>query len=537
MNATIPNRVVLIGLDGATFSVLDPLMDEGIMPFLKEFTARGARGILHSTAHPLTPPAWTSLMTGRTPGNHGIFDFVRIEHQPDHPTYTLVTSTDIQCETLWSIASRKERRVTSLNFPCMFPAPAINGFVVPGYVPWSYLGRAVYPRNLYTRLKTRPGFNPRELATDWDLERKAVQGLPEDDLEAWVEFHTVRERRWFEIAQYLMQEEPCELTAVLFDGVDRLQHLCYHLLDPRLASYVTSARARHIRYLCLEYFRQLDGYIAEITAMASPEACVFIASDHGFTAAGDQIFYANVWLEQHGYLEWAGEVPIDEEARLALDDNTESTTLIDWSKTTAFALTSSSNAIFIRRAETPGAPGVSAEEYPAFRERLIKSLLAFTDPKTGEPVIERVLTREEAFPGKHMDKAPDLILFLRNPGFLSILRADAPLKPRRAPYGTHHPHGVLFAHGPGICAGAEVPPCSIVDVTPTLLYSLGLPIPSDMEGAPALSIFDPTFVTAHPLRRGEPSVSPQPSSDELPLLPTEEEARIVERLKALGYLE
>jgi predicted AlkP superfamily phosphohydrolase/phosphomutase len=539
MSGKIRNRVVLIGLDGATFSVLDPLMQEGVMPFLKEFAAQGVRGVLHSTVHPLTPPAWTSLMTGRTPGNHGIFDFVRIDRQRDYPTYTLVTSGDVKCETIWSIASRQGCRVTCLNFPCMFPAPAIDGFVVPGYVPWSYLPRAIHPRNLHSRLKAQQGFNARELAIDWHLERKAVQGLPEDKLESWVEFHAIRERRWFEIVRFLMQEEPCELTAVLFDGVDRLQHLCYHLIDPHLASQATSTRAQHIRNLCLDYFRQLDGYLAEIVAMAGSEARIFIASDHGFTAAGDQIFYANVWLQQHGYLEWAAGIPLDEEGRLALDENTESNVLFDWSNTTAFALTSSSNAIFIRQAAAPGAPGVPAREYPLFRERLMQSLLAFTDPRTGQPVIERVLTREEAFPGDHMNKAPDLTLILREPGFLSVLRADAPLKQRRSPYGTHHSHGIFFARGPGICAGIEVPSLPIVDIASTLLYSLGLPVPSDMEGTPAVSAFGPSFLTAHPIYIGKASLPREPSRNkpEPSPLPVDEEAQIVERLKALGYLE
>ncbi|MFQ5677390.1 MAG: alkaline phosphatase family protein, partial [bacterium] len=69
-------KTLLLGLDGATFALLDSLMDEGTMPFLKELVERGVRANLMSTANPLTPPAWTSMTTGRSPGNHGIFDFL-----------------------------------------------------------------------------------------------------------------------------------------------------------------------------------------------------------------------------------------------------------------------------------------------------------------------------------------------------------------------------------------------------------------------------------------------------------------------------
>jgi predicted AlkP superfamily phosphohydrolase/phosphomutase len=491
-------------------------------------------------------------MTGRSPGNHGVFDFVQTHcprravplevgpgFQTDPPTYTLVTSADVQCESIWSVATRHGCRSTALNFPCMFPAPEINGFVVPGYVPWSYLARAVRPRNLYSRLKEKQVFNARELATDWHLERKAIQGLAENELESWITFHTIREQRWFDIMRFLMREEPCELTAVLFDGVDRLQHLCYHLLHPSLAQQFPSASSQRLRSLCLEYFRQLDNFVAEIVTMAGSEARVFITSDHGFTLAGEQIFYANVWLQQHGYLKWSDGVPVDVESRLALEDNTESSALFDWSQTTAFALTSSSNGIFIRQAEAPGAPGVPAREYSEFRQQLITSLLAFTDPRTGQPVIERVLTRDQAFPGKHMDKAPDLTLILREPGFLSILRADAPLKQRRFPYGTHHPDGIFLCRGPGICAGSRIPPLSIVDIAPTLLYSLQLSVPSAMEGVIAASAFEPSFIATHPVRTSK-IAPPQESSigdKEATHLSGYEEACIMERLKALGYIE
>ena len=69
-------KTVIIGLDGATYDLIDPLVKEGIMPNLGRIMEQGARAVLHSTIHPLTPPAWATLMTGRTPGNHGVFDFI-----------------------------------------------------------------------------------------------------------------------------------------------------------------------------------------------------------------------------------------------------------------------------------------------------------------------------------------------------------------------------------------------------------------------------------------------------------------------------
>src|ERR1700750_1430032 len=121
-------RVVLVGWDGGTFSVLRPLMEAGFMPHLRRFCDQGAQGCLKSTPHPLTPPAWTSMITGRTPGHHGVFDFVKVEKDSEHPWDSRGTSDDVRVETVWAIANRHGRRVTTLNFPYMYPPPAIDGF-------------------------------------------------------------------------------------------------------------------------------------------------------------------------------------------------------------------------------------------------------------------------------------------------------------------------------------------------------------------------------------------------------------------------
>ena len=107
------SRTVLIGLDGATFSILDRLMAEGLMPSLQAFVETGVRADLLSTPNPFTPPAWTTLATGRGPGHHGIFDFVRIAGDGHRPQYIIATSQDVRCETIWSMANRQGRRVTS----------------------------------------------------------------------------------------------------------------------------------------------------------------------------------------------------------------------------------------------------------------------------------------------------------------------------------------------------------------------------------------------------------------------------------------
>lgn len=535
------NQTVLIGLDGATFTILDPLMEEGIMPFLKEFVASGTRGELRSVVPPLTPPAWTSLVTGRSPGNHGVFDFFR-PVSADSPYMQVTTSHDVHAETIWSIASRYGLKVASLNFPLMFPPPIINGYVVPGgWMPWRQLRLGCYPSDLYDRLKSLPGFNARELAMDPALEAKAIEGCSQDEYEDWIELHIRREQHWAEILRHLMAHDPCELTGILFDGVDKLQHLCWRFLDPACLSNSPSRWEQRIRELCLQYFRQLDELLAEVVAMSDRDANIAIVSDHGFGATME-VFYVNNWLQQHGYLTWADDQVFQEQQpeELGIRMVARYSYLVDRDRTTAYATTPSSNGIHIVMADGHHSPGVPGEDYHRFRDQLMTSLRRFNDRESSEPVVSRIWTREEAFAGPYQSFAPDLTLALRDGGQVSILPSDVPLKRRREPKGTHRPQGVFIAGGRGVRPGVILPQLSILDVAPVLLYCLGLPIPDDLEGHLPTGMFDQSMLRKQPVRNRRPTEPMEAAQGDAPeslTLSPEDEASIVERLRTLGYIE
>jgi predicted AlkP superfamily phosphohydrolase/phosphomutase len=530
------NKSVLIGLDGATFSILDPLLDEGVMPFLKSFVASGVRGELISTPNPQTAQAWPAMMTGRSPGNCGIFDFVRFEARPDGAYLTVTDSRDICCETIWSIASRENRTVTTLNFYGMHPPKAVAGHSVSGFIPFRHLKSAVYPRDLYQKLMALPKFNAKELAMDLDLEKKCIIGLPEEEYENWILLHIRREQQWFEILRYLMTSDPTDLTAIVFDGVDKLQHLCWPFLDPHLYPRAPTKWEAKIRSLCLDYFRQIDGFLGEIVRMASHESQVFIVSDHGF-GCSTEVFYINVWLHQSGYLEWTEQGEFDVVGSLTVNRLKNHVALIDWEKTRAYAVTPSSNGIFIRVASDGCQRGVDPSDYKSFRKGLIDSLLAFTDPVGGGRVVRRVQTREEAYPGTQMHLAPDLLLTLRDGGFVSIVNSESPLRARPRPVGTHRFEGIFLAKGSGIKANLRVPSLSILDIAPTILYSLGLAIPNDMEGCLPRNIFEGSFLKQRSVR----SSATNHAAEGLQLVSQEgdhsSDDEVLERLRAFGYLE
>ena len=356
------SRTVLVGLDGATFTVLNPLFATGEMPFLHEFMQRGAHAELTSTIHPLTPAAWTSMITGRTPGNHGVFDFIHCRQTRDGIFFTLNMSYDIRCQTLWSMLSQRGMRVASLNFPVSYPAEPVNGVCVPGFVNWRHLRQSVYPSEFYEKIRALPGFDAKFLSMDMNQELQSIQHLQPDEYEPWIQYHIQREEQWANLIRMVLTENPPDFTGFIFDGFDKLQHLCWRFLDPAFAPVDPSPWEAQVREHCLIYFRQLDGLIRDIVSTAGPEARIFVASDHGFGPT-QTVFFANAWLAQKEYLFWKCEAQGAGSTNIADDKIKSQVEEIDWTRTLAFALNPSSNGIYIRRQDGAGSPGVPDEHY------------------------------------------------------------------------------------------------------------------------------------------------------------------------------
>jgi predicted AlkP superfamily phosphohydrolase/phosphomutase len=319
--------------------------------------------------------------------------------------------------------------------------------------------------------------------------------------------------------------------AILFDGVDKLQHQAWPYVDPALQTGELSGFHKRMRELTLGYFKQLDGFIEKLVTAAGPEVQVFFCSDHGFTAS-TEVVRINAWLAERGYVHFRELPPGDAGQRR---DNSYFAYL-DWEKTTAYCRTPSCNGITIRVAREPGETGIDPAEYPAFRERLIADLEALVDPQTGERIITEIHKREDVFPGAAMTQAPDLQLVLRDFGFVSVKNLQPVVVKRNYPIGTHHPDGVFLAYGPGIAQGKQLGRRHITDVAATLLYSLGLDVPSDFEGVVPPAMFTAEHKSVHPITIGAPTQGSR-TDDGGQTMDDAEKQQIMEQLQMLGYME
>ena len=528
-------KTLLIALDGATFTLFDDLMASGDMPFLKSLVASGTRAVLRSTDHPLTPPAFTTMTTGRSPGVHGIPDFIRRQDSGEQVFFTLYDARDNRCETIWAIANRYNRKATALNFVMTAPVQPVCGVVIPGMVHWKHLRRHVHPQRVYTRLKAQPWFKAKTMCWDFKhLEKAIATSTLKISHEEWVREHIEREEQWFRTFTHLMATEPTDLTSIVLDGVDKLQHLCWEFLDPAIFPAQPTEWQQSIRELCLEYYRKLDAFLAQAVELAGPEARVVLASDHGFGPAY-VTFRLNQFLHEQGCLTWASGA---REGDSFKEDGLE----VDWATTRAYCPTASCKGILIRTRSEQVPQGVPPEEYAAFRDGLVKALREIINPRTDKPLVRKVMLREEIYAGPAMNDCPDITIMLDDCGFVSTAPGNELLEIKPDIKGTHYPDGIFIAAGADIRAGATLEPLEMTDVAPTLLYSLDVPVPENFEGRVVTELFTDAALTACPPEQGEPAAervddTQAVGADAAPEPSAEENEAIYAQLKALGYME
>jgi len=291
---------------------------------------------------------------------------------------------------------------------------------------------------------------------------------------------------------------------------------------------------------CERYFRSLDGLIGQAVQRAGTGATVILASDHGFGPTRD-VFAVNAWLEQQGYLYWAdneSNAPRRSNTDVGFAEMTRHVNALDWSRTLAYAATPSSQGINIVE-KVPGSDDPLPEDVRAqISIELAAGLMELRHPETGQPLIQDLWTREQAFVGPFEALGPDLSMVLAEGGTMSILPSETIVARRDQVRGHHRWEGIYLAAGPGIQAGTVGPEMSIVDIAPLVLHRLGLPIPDDMAGRMAPELFEAGELDRHPPVTVHAS-APVPAltrSVSVELEP-EEQAAVMERLRALGYVE
>jgi predicted AlkP superfamily phosphohydrolase/phosphomutase len=513
-------RTFVVGLDGASWLLAEPWLDEGRLPNLAALRETGSYATSRSCLPPVTHPNWKCYSSGKNPGKHGVYWFERIDLVDER--IDIMNGDDYRTAELWDYLNVDGQQVGVVNMPSMYPPRELDGFVVaggPDAVEGEYRsidqGYAT-PRELEDRLRDRYDYR---VHPDPLLSSNTERGAEVDEI---LELLDLR----FQVALDLFREEGLDFVHVTLFYLNVLHHFFWDDEPTRRA------------------WELIDEWLGELAALEDTNLVVM--SDHGAAPTTTE-FYINEWLAENGYqtrtrsvdayfqrVGLTRENALSVAKRLGVVDTLAAVVpesvqqLIPQSAgakrerkleqivlSETKALASGQGPIYLN----------PAFDVPAVREALISDLAAVTDD-TGEKLFDGVHPAESVYEGPYVDIGPDVVVDQRpgvhvNDGMGGGVVQTEP--DRWAAENT--PTGIFLANGPDIAARGDLGETDIRDIAPTVLASHGVAIPSDMDGE-VLDVFtaEPDVGTQEPIVRDRTGAGH--GDDE-----------VADRLKQLGYME
>ena len=560
------NSVVVIGLDGGSFRTLEPWIRDGSLPNLSELIEDGASGPLTTVVPPETATAWSSFMTGKNPGKHGIFGFTAKERETGR--IVPVSAASRTGRAFWDQLSDAGKKALVLNVPTTYPPHPLNGVLISGFLTPKGKRDFVYPPSLLEEIEQRFGPYPLYMRTYFSA------NLSDSNAERFLHELHEESRIKFEVMRCLMDRISPDFVMFHLWGTDRIQHDLWNVIDEEHPAY-EEAFARRYRHRIVEYFAAVDAEIGKVRDRLEDDTTLFIMSDHGFGPIHKTIDL-NVWLLEQGYIHikksvlsrlrfWAWKKGFTYEVlfRFVLKllrfgfrlpdispadtvnmvrDNSLNPLLslndVDWSRTKAYSKMGMGQIVINVEGREERGWVREGEEYHRIRDEIICSLRDMRDPATGRPVGGEVYTREEIYHGPHLEEAPDItFLPLEGNTMASALMGFTTrqwIVDNVFLFGNHRMDGILIAHGKDIRRGVSVTDAHLIDLAPTALHLMGEKIPRDMDGKVLTRIFTDAFNRQKKIEWTDPDEE-SGDADSSTMSP-EDEATIMERLKQLGYI-
>jgi len=497
-------------------------------------------------------------MTGKNPGKHGIFEFVRRDQGTQREL--AVNASFREGRAIWDQLSDAGRRVIVHNFPCTYPPNPLNGLMIADFMTPRGRRDFTYPAALLAELEDR--FGPYRLHLSQTYAGGKAQGVL-DELNDELEYKA-------RVSEYLMSEHEWDAFFQYFWGTDRIQHELWHIFDESHPRH-DRTEARRYQEKVFAYFHRVDEIVGRLIEMAGRDAMVWVASDHGFGPAHKYCSF-NLWLLEEGFLQLKRDartrlkramfklgitpenafklikrLPLGRlrPARGASNEAGTSRLLstfflsfddVDWSRTLAFSK-GNYGQIYVNLKGREPRGAVEEKDYDSVCHRIVERLSALRDPQTGEAWAGEVFRREEVYDGPRVADAPDIAFLPRDMRYLPLGNADFTSNKFMVEAfgisGCHRMHGVMIGNANGVKAGTQLEAARIYDVAPTLLYLMGEPVPNDMDGRVLTEVISEAHLSANPIRYSRADETAPPDAIEYS---DAENAEIIESLKHLGYI-
>jgi predicted AlkP superfamily phosphohydrolase/phosphomutase len=499
-------------------------------------------------------------MTGKNPGKHRIFDFIR-RGKGDY--YGAPINASLRDgDTLWRVLSDADKRVGVLSVPATYPPEPVNGFMVTGMLTPPDATDYTYPPQLAQELERDvPSFTMMAEGTAHALGKEA---LLLDALDRLTDMN-------METIRYLMGRDQWDFFMTVFKETDVAMHWLWRFMDQSHRWYVKDAPDR-LRQGLQHCYQRIDASLAELLDLVGEDTILVIMSDHG---AGplEQYIHANAWLLDEGFMQLQRNFPIGAK-RLLYQVGLTPTALykltmalgrgpqmartlrhhkagalsmlrraflsfsdVDWSRTKVYSLGNYGQLYVNLRGREPQGIVAPGAEYERVVDELVDRLGRLRHPETGKAIPVRVYRRDEIYEGDHLEEGPDVVFLpedMRYNGFgLYQFSSRSWLEPAFDRSGGHRMDGVVMLSGPGIRQSQALDGATLSDLAPTILAAMGVPIPDDMDGRVLTEAFEEDFFGKRPIRYTDARASGP--VDELELTPEQEEM-VKERLRGLGYI-
>ncbi|MEX2030624.1 MAG: alkaline phosphatase family protein [Anaerolineales bacterium] len=557
-------RTLLVGLDAACWAYVDPLLQSGRLPTIQKLMDSGVWGVLSSTMPPWTPTAWSSIVTAKNPGKHGVFDM--LWRKPGDYSFEPTSARVRQGTPFWQYLNAAGIRVGLVNIPFTHPPAPIEGFVLCGFGTPDSAEDLTWPSEAQNWMESR--FGPYKPVVSTDVLRS---GRAEDIL-------AIEKRQ----QAYLV-----EAGAALAEHY-RVDVLVMNLMLTDHANHKMPTMA-----LVQEAYLQSDADIGTLLNSFQPDNVLMI-SDHGSSRLkGD--FLLNLWLREHGYCVYHENTPVQKAAAFGwilehwfqdslnwsggsekafrrliravwprlpkeiqrkawakienaipfAESHMRLSTKPDFSRTAIFPSSLYSGLLYVNVTNREPSGVVPADERRTFVDKLKDELSEIKEPYTGERLFTNIFSSDELYYGPAAGYAPDIILDAYGSQWNIRTRQPAPHKGRQhsryfitfdqdRDYGWHSPDGVFVFSGRAVQPSQTAQGAHLMDVPATLLHMCDVPVPEDWDGRVMFDLLAPEL-SRRPLRTQPGDAGPKTLEENG--YSSEEADLMVDHLRALGYLD
>jgi predicted AlkP superfamily phosphohydrolase/phosphomutase len=447
-------RVLMIGLDcAAPELVFDRFRDD--LPNIKALIERSAYGRLKSAIPPITVPAWASMMTSKDPGRLGFYGF-RNRVDRSYSKMGIVNSQMVHEPTVWDLVSRAGGKVVVLGVPPAYPPRPVNGVAVGCFLTPSTDANYTYPANLRWEIQDTVG--------DYMVDVPEFRTEEKDRLLA--DIYRMTEKR-FALARHLMDTRDWDFFQLVEMGTDRIHHGFWHYMDPEHPKYEQGRFSAAIH----DYYKAVDAELGTLLDRVDDDTTVLVVSDHGAKRMDGGVCI-NEWLIKEGLLTIRAKPP----GTVSLEECE-----VDWDKTIAWASGGYYSRVFLNVEGRE--PNGTVKDYDATLQDLKARIEAIPD-HLGRPMQTKAYVPGDTF-STVLGVAPDLIVLFDNllwravgsVGYEELHTFDNDTGPDDA---NHAQHGIFILETRD--SSRQIEGHQLMDIAPTVLDIMGLPVPADMQG-------------------------------------------------------